>query len=132
MLPHTVHFQSSFDFILESVLCLSNLTGMTHKTQGWDWCREDAGQLPGVRKWKLVSSHPSPPHCRLLSDHAQVSYTKPTPIIYWIFQTFPLLAVAENSVNKSSHYYAYDLIVVPQRMALKWAIPPLTELKPAT
>ncbi|TRZ17206.1 hypothetical protein HGM15179_009898, partial [Zosterops borbonicus] len=30
-----------------------NLTGMTHKTQGWGWCREDAGQLPAVRKGKL-------------------------------------------------------------------------------
>lgn len=60
---------------LSFVSPLSNLTGMTHKTQGWGWCRGD-----GVRKWKLRSSHPSPPHCRLLSLHAQVSCTKPTPI----------------------------------------------------
>lgn len=116
---------------LSFVSLLSNLTGMTHKTQGWGWCREDAGQLPTVRKGKLVSSHPSPPHCKLLSDHAQVSCTKTTPIFFHgLSKSFPFLLLQRTQWTYS-HFYAYDLIVVPQRMALKWAIPHLTGLKPA-
>lgn len=86
--------------ISRAVLILSWICPLSLSSAIWlEWyTKHRAGVLhrgcwttTAARKCKLQTSHPGPPHRRLLSDHAQLSCTKPTPIFNGLSKPFSLL-----------------------------------------
>lgn len=83
-----------------------------------------------ARKCNLQSSHPGPPHCRLLSDHAQLSCTS----LLLFLMDFPNLSPSCCCRDLSEHILPLLCLwfnSYATENGLKWAVPHLTELKPA-